>query len=282
MTDAPSPEHDGPAGGGAGVWVDDPTDPRISDYVALADPVARRLRERTELFVTEGLVAVSRLVESDHRIRSVLTNPRWSARVRELMAGAGLDDVTVYVAPPDVLAATVGFDLHRGVVAAADRRPLPTVAHLAGTARRLAVLEGLNDPENLGLIARAARAFGLDGLVLDPTCIDPYYRRSVRVSMGEILLLPVARSHDWPADIDRLREAGFETWAMTPASDAADLWDMDGPERIAVLLGAEGPGLSVAAMAAADRRVRIPIVADVDSINVGHAAAVTFAAITRP
>lgn len=280
MTDAPSPGADGPAD--AGAWVDDPTDPRISDYVALADPVARRLREREELFVAEGLVAVSRLVESGHHIRSVVTNPKWSARVQELMAGAGLRDVTVYVAPHDVLAATVGFDLHRGVVAAADRRPLPTVAHLAGTARRLAVLEGLNDPENLGLIARAARAFGIDGLVLDPTCIDPYYRRSVRVSMGEILLLPVARSHDWPADIARLREAGFETWAMTPAADSTNLWDVHVPERIAVLLGAEGPGLSAAALSAADRRVRIPIVTDVDSINVGHAAAVTFAAITRP
>ncbi|CAN5706243.1 RNA methyltransferase [soil metagenome] len=265
----------------AGSLVNDPAEPRIVDFVALADPAERRARERNELFVVEGLVAVSRLVDSGHRIRSVLTNPKWSARVHDLLAGAGLHDVPVYVAPHHVLTATVGFNLHRGVVAAADRRPLPSVAELAGRTRRLAVLEGLNDPENLGLIARAARAFGIDGIVLDPTCIDPYYRRSGRVSMGDILLLPVARSNDGPADITHLHDAGFETWALTPAPDAEVLWDVDGPERVAVLLGAEGPGLSPAALSGADRRVRIPISPDVDSINVGHAAAVTFAAITR-
>ena len=108
----------------------------------------------------------------------------------------------VYVASPDVLAATVGFDLHRGAVAAADRRPLPAVAEVLAGARCVAVLEGLNDAENLGAIARSARALGVDALVLDPTCIDPYYRRIVRVSMGEVLLLPIARATGWPGDLD--------------------------------------------------------------------------------
>ena len=104
------------------------------------------------------------------------------------------------------------------------------------------MLEGLNDPENLGLIARSARAFGIDALVLDPTCIDPYYRRTVRVSMGEVLLLPVARFTEWPTGVDTLPH-GFETWAFTPAADADDLWTCARPPKVALLFGAEGPGL---------------------------------------
>ena len=180
-----------------------------------------------------------------------------------------------------MLKATVGFDIHRGAVASADRRPLPALDILLRTARRIAVLEGLNDPENLGAIARSARAFGIDALVLDPTCIDPYYRRTVRVSMGEILFLPVARATNWTAALDTIRDAGFDTWALTPRRDATDLWTMPVPDRLALLLGAEGPGLSRAARQAASTEVRIPIVADVDSLNVAAAAAVAFAAIAR-
>ena len=146
-----------------------------------------------------------------------------------------------------MLKATVGFDIHRGAVASADRRPLPALDVLLPTVRRIAVLEGLNDPENLGAIARSARAFGIDALVLDPTCIDPYYRRTVRVSMGEILFLPVARASDWKAGLETIRAAGFEMWALTPRPDATDLWTLPVPDRLALLLGAEGPGLSRAA-----------------------------------
>ena len=128
----------------------------------------------------------------------------------------------VYVAERDVIAGVVGFDLHRGVVAAASRRPSPPLDAVAAGCTRLAVLEGLNDAENLGAIARAARALGIDALVIDPTCTDPYSRRSIRVSMGEILMLPVVRvdAGGWPDVFDLLRSAGFETWAMTPAADA--------------------------------------------------------------
>src|SRR5262249_2583083 len=153
---------------------------------------------------------------------------------------------------------TVGFDLHRGAVAAADRRPLPTLADVVAGARTLAVLEGLNDPENLGAVARSARAFGIDGLVLDPRCIDPYYPRTVRASMGEVRFLPVARAADWPADLDVLHGAGFETWALTPDPAAEPLWSLPVPARVAVLLGAEGPGLSPGGRAHATRQVRIP------------------------
>lgn len=262
--------------------VDDPTDPRLADYVTLTDAAARRRRERDELFLVEGVTAIERLLTSGHRVRSVLVSPQALAR----FAGA-LDDVAapVYLATRDVLAATVGFNLHRGAVATADRRPLPTIDEVLRDARRIVVLEGLNDPENLGAIARSARALGIDGAVLDPTCIDPYYRRTVRVSMGEILFLPTARAPSWPDDLERVGDAGFELWALTPGDGAdvpaASIWDLDVPERVAVLLGAEGPGLSAEALAAADRRVSIPIRSDVDSLNVGHAAAVAFAVLDR-
>ena len=260
----------------APVPVDDPADPRLADYVELVDPVARRRRERDELFVAEGVTAIGRLLESGHRIRSVLVTAaalgRFDGRLDTIPA-------PVYVASKAVLAATVGFDLHRGAVAAADRRPLPSVVEVAGTAHRIAVLEGLNDPENLGAVARSARALGIDALVLDPTCIDPYYRRTIRVSMGEVLHLPVARAEQWPGDLQTLRASGTELWALTPDPAAEDLWSLAVPERLAVMLGAEGPGLSAAALACADRRVRIPIRGEVDSLNVGHAAAIAFAAL---
>ena len=260
------------------VAIDDPDDPRLADYRELTDPAARRRREGTELFVAEGVTAVARLLVSGHRVRSVLVTPPARARL-----GRALDDLDapVYVAPKAVLAATVGFDLHRGAIAAADRRPLPALDEVVAGATSLAVLEGLNDPENLGAVARSARAFGIGGLVLDPRCIDPYYRRTIRVSMGEVLFLPVARAAAWPDDLAVLHGAGFETWALTPDPGADELWSLAVPARVAVLLGAEGPGLSAAAMAAATRRVRIPIAAGVDSLNVGHAAAVAFAHLAQ-
>ena len=256
------------------VTIDDPDDDRLDDYRELTDPAARRRREGTELFVAEGVTAVTRLLVSGHRVRSVLVTPQARTRL-----GTALDDLVapVYVAPKAVLAATVGFDLHRGAIAAADRRPLPTLDDVVAGASSLAVLEGLNDPENLGAVARSARAFGIGGLVLDPHCIDPYYRRTIRVSMGEVLFLPVARAGAWPDELAVVHDAGFETWALTPDPDADSLWTLPVPDRVAVLLGAEGPGLAAATMAAATRRVRIPIAAGVDSLNVGHAAAVAFA-----
>jgi tRNA G18 (ribose-2'-O)-methylase SpoU len=258
--------------------IEDPGDPRLADYFELADPAARRRRERDELFVVEGITAIERLLESDHRLRSVLVTPRAYAR----LAGR-LDELAapVYVAARDVLAETVGFDLHRGAVAAADRRPLPEVDDVLPGARLVAVLEGLTDAENLGAIARSARALGVEALVLDPTCIDPYYRRVVRVSMGEVLRLPVARARAWPGALDAIRDAGFTLWALSPSQDADDLWDLEVPDRVALVLGSEGPGLSDAALTAADRRVRIPIHPAVDSLNVGHAAAIAFAALGR-
>ena len=258
-------------------------DPRLDDYRALNDQSYRRRYEGDESFIVEGYVAIDRLIESGHAIRSVVLAPSRVERFADNAALLAKIGVPVYVAERDVIAEVVGFDLHRGVVACAHRRPLAGIAELLDGARRIAVLEGLNDNENLGAIARAAKAFGVDGLLIDPTCTDPYSRRTVRVSMGEVLAMPIARAMPdaWPGVLAELTGAGFEVWAMTPASDADDLWSVAVPDQVAVLLGAEGPGLSRAALSAASRSVRIPISAEVDSLNVGQAAAVTFAALAR-
>lgn len=261
--------------------IDQAGDPRLVDYRELRDIGARRRIEADEFFVAEGPEAIRRLIESGHRVRSIVVTERKYERLRQLLDPL---DAPTFIVDRDVLREIVGFDLHRGAIAAADRRPRPSLADLAAGATRLAVLEGLNDPENLGAIARSARAFGIDGLVLDPTCIDPYTRRTVRVSMGEILFLPACRIAvtDWSSVLPALHAAGFETWALTPAPDSADIWSLDPPARLGLVLGAEGPGLTAPTMAAASRRVRLPIDPDVDSLNVGAAAAVAFAVAARP
>ena len=206
-------------------------DPRLDDYRALNDQAFRRRYEGDDLFIVEGYVAIDRLIESGHQIRSVLLAP---SRVERFAANAAIlagQGIAVYEASRDVIADVVGFDLHRGVLACAQRRPLARVDELLAGATRLAVLEGLNDNENLGAIARAAKAFGIDGLLLDPTCTDPYSRRTVRVSMGEVLTLPISRAEPdrWPEVLGDLRAAGFEVWAMTPAVSADDAVERGDP-----------------------------------------------------
>ena len=262
--------------------VADAADPRLDDYRALNDQTFRRRYEGDRIFIAEGYVAVDRLLESVHIVRSVLLSPSRVERFATNASVLAARGVPVFVAERDVIAEVVGFDLHRGVLACAERRAHLHIEDLCRASRRIAVLEGLNDAENLGAISRAARAFGIDGMVIDPTCTDPYSRRTVRVSMGEVLTLPVARAATWPDDLGTLGANGFELWAMTPDAAAEDLWEVDVPDKVAVMFGAEGPGLSRAALAAADRRVRIPIAAAVDSLNVAQAAAVTFAALARP
>jgi tRNA G18 (ribose-2'-O)-methylase SpoU len=174
----------------------------------------------------------------------------------------------------DLVRETVGFNLHRGVVASATRLPAPDPLSLLEGARRVAILEDLNDVENLGNLFRSARAFGIDAVLLDPRTADPLYRRCVRVSMGHVLHVPFARFSTWPDPLASVRAAGFTIAALTPAGDVA-IDDLDA-SRVAWLLGAEGAGLTDEAMTLADVRVRIPMSPDVDSLNVGTAAAIAF------
>jgi tRNA G18 (ribose-2'-O)-methylase SpoU len=178
----------------------------------------------------------------------------------------------------------VGFHLNRGVLAVADRAAPPDVAALLRRARLVAVLEGVNDHENLGALFRNAAALGVDAVLLGPRCSDPLYRRSVRVSMGHVLRVPFAElPGSWPASLDIVRAAGLRVAALTPAAEAQPLATAAlAGQRVAVLLGAEGPGLTAEALAAADLRVRIPMATGVDSLNVATAAAVAFHALGAP
>lgn len=255
-------------------------DPRLADYVGLRDPQHRRMLEGNEFFIAEGINVIERLLQSPYELRSVLVTRQRYERMEPQLSHVACP---VFVASRDVLAQVAGFDLHRGAVASAHRGTAPALESVLRDSQTIAVLEGLNDPENLGAIARSARALGVDALLLDPTCADPFYRRTVRVSMGEILFLPVVRSQDWSTDLQRLAEADFRMLALTPEATAISIHEIarTAHDRIALLLGAEGPGLSPRTLARSER-VRIPLRTDADSLNVGHAAAIAFALLATP
>lgn len=267
------------------VEISDPADSRLADFANLGDPDIRRLAEAERWFVAEGPEVVRRLIDSGLPVRCVVVAPN---RIDDLAEHLERCNGPIYVAERSVISTVAGFPLHRGVIASAQRPDAVSLASVLGSAprsgtnHRLAVLENVNDHENIGAIARSARALGIDALVLDPTCADPWYRRCVRVSMGEILMLPIVRA---TVD-DVVREVAArngETWALTPERTATSIGTIEPPRGpLALLFGAEGAGLSPVALDTATRRVRIPIVADVDSLNVGHAAAVAFALVSPP
>lgn len=256
------------------VPVHDRDDPRLVEVSGLNDAQARAVTEAEHgCFVVEGLMVLEAVVlQSPYRLRSVLVSRSKLHRVMEVL---GDTDVDVYVGTPALLEAVTGFPIHRGIIASAARIPLPTVDEIVADARRVVVVEGLNDHENMGAIFRNAAAFGVDAVLLDPSAADPLYRRSVRVSMGHLLRVPWTRTAALPGGLEPLRDAGFTTVALSPAGETS-VHDLDGADRLAWLVGAEGPGLDEATLAAADLRVRIPIVAAVDSLNVATAAAVAF------
>ena len=251
--------------------IDDASDPRLSEYVDLTDSVLRRrIEAERDFFIAESPLVIRRLLASGRRVRSVLVTPRRYEEMGDaLLAGP---DVPVYVASDEVLRRVVGFHLHRGAVAAADRWPLPDLGTVLRGARRVAVLQKVNDHENLGVTFRSAAALGIDAMILDPECSDPLYRRCVRVSIGHVLTLPWTRLES----IDAVAAAGFRLYALTPAPDAATITAVEWSDRAALLFGAEGPGLSDAWLARADERVRIPMRAGADSINVATAASIAF------
>ncbi len=252
----------------------------IGDFRALNDPLRRReLERRGDFFVVEGLFALEALVASPYPLRSLLVAENKLDAVQALVAAVpGIDAVPMVVRSPAELVAITGFAFHRGVLATARRLRQPPVAEVVAGARRLLVIEGVNDHENLGSLFRNAAALGVEGALLDPTTADPLYRRSVRVSLGHVLRVPWSRLDRWPEGLDDLRAQGIVTVALTPAPEALDIDVVaaDPPEQVAFLVGAEGPGLTPAALAAADLRVRIPIAVDVDSLNVATAAAIAF------
>jgi tRNA G18 (ribose-2'-O)-methylase SpoU len=264
--------------------ITEPGGAALADYVRLTD---MQLRMSTEvaagLFVAEGELVVLRALAAGYEPRSVLlSTSRWrllGAGLRaEIEARPGL---RVLVGDDELLREVTGFHVHRGVLASFHRRPLPDAATLLAASERVLVLESVNTHTNVGAIARSAAALGMDALLLDPTSADPLYRRSVRVSMGQVLVLPHARLDPWPAALGQVRGHGYRL-ALSPTGERSlDTVVPQPGQRVAVLLGAEGTGLSEAAQAEADERVRIPMGGGVDSLNVAVAAALACWVIGR-
>ncbi|MGV0625987.1 TrmH family RNA methyltransferase [Mycolicibacter minnesotensis] len=262
------------------VDIADPGDSRLDDFRHL-NSVDRRpdLPTGKGLVIAEGVLVVQRMLASRFTPRAVMGTDRRLAELTPDLSDPAAPDVPYYRVSAEVMAEVVGFHLNRGVLAAASRVEEPTVADLVAGARTIAVLEGVNDHENLGSIFRNGAGLGVDAVVFGSGCADPLYRRSVRVSMGHALLVPFARSTDWPGDLVMLRQKGFRLLAMTPDPQAEVLssaLDKVRQEPLAVLVGAEGPGLSETAMRACDMRVRIPMSRGTDSLNVATAAALAF------
>jgi tRNA G18 (ribose-2'-O)-methylase SpoU len=248
-------------------------DDRLADYRQLTQPAAMANKG---LFVAEGRWVVQRLIAGRRfKTQSVLvTTPALAALQDELRQQASTA-FPLYVVSRDVMDGIVGFNVHRGCLALAERPParsfedVPLDRHT-----RLLVLEGVNNPDNVGGIFRSAAAFAVDLVVLGPACGDPLYRKAIRTSMGATLDVPYVAVTHWPAALDTLRDAGFHVLALTPAPDAQPIDEVSVPRRVALLLGTEGAGLTAAALSRADARVRIRITDRVDSLNVTVAASI--------
>ena len=233
------------------------------------------------VFIAEGDLVVERAIKAGYVLHSILVDGKRTRPMPVSVPGS----VPVYAAGPDVLVHITGYHLHRGMLACFYRRPVPAASQLLSDPQIVTtvLVEGVNNPTNLGVILRCAAGLGVDAFLLDPTCCDPLYRRSGRVSMGEAYALPYARIDRFPAGSAVVSTAGIQMLALTPSADAEDISELKlGPsDRVAIMVGAEGPGLSEAALEASDRQLRIPMSGAVDSINVGSAAAVAFYAVMQ-
>ena len=257
--------------------ITDPDDDRVDDFRDL-NSIDRRpdLPTGKGLVIAEGVLVVQRMLASRFTPHAFLGTDR---RLTELAEDLSVTGAPFYRASAEVMAEVVGFHLNRGVLGAARRAPELTTAEVLTGARTVAVLEGVNDHENLGSLFRNAAGLGVDAVIFGAGCADPLYRRAVRVSMGHALLVPFARTERWPGELELLRDNGFQLLAMTPDARARTLADAMGGlsgQKVAVLVGAEGPGLTETAMRVSDIRVRIPMSRGTDSLNVATAAAFAF------
>jgi len=255
------------------IEVSDPADTRLADYRDLRDVELRKhLEAEHGLFLAEGEKVVRRAVEAGFAARSFLMAPRWLDGLADVLDRS---EAPCYVVTEDLAEEVTGFHVHRGALASLERAPLPSVAEVLADARTVAVLEDVVDHTNVGAIFRSAAALGVDAVVLSPRCADPLYRRSIKVAMGAVFSVPYARMHGWYDGVAELSGAGFTTVALTPAEDAVEIEDaVRGLDKVALLMGSEGPGLSRRWMETAARRAVIPMAAGIDSLNVAAATAV--------
>lgn len=256
-------------------------DPRVREYRDLTDMQWRMLHEPQEgFFLAEGEKVIRRALANGYRPRSALTTAKWLPGMADAFAQ---HDVEVLLADELVLRSIVGFRLHRGALAAFVRKPQTDIDGVLADTRTVVALEGLVDHTNVGLVFRTAAALNIDAVLVSPTCADPYYRRSVKTSMGAVLSMPWAITGPWPDALVELKRRGFLLAALTPAATAADISSWSRPDQpVALLLGTEGDGLTAGALAEVDTALRIPVTGRVDSLNVAAAAAIACYAIGLP
>lgn len=256
------------------IRITDLDDERLADYSGLTDVALRRVSEPAGgLYIAESSKVIERALRAGHRPRSVLLQEKWLEDIAPLLEE---HDAPVFVGEPALLEQLTGFHLHRGALASMHRPPLADPAEILSGARRVVILEDIVDHTNVGAIFRSVAGLGADAVLITPRCADPLYRRSVRVSMGTVLQVPWTRLPEWDDAAVVLRDAGFQTAALALADDAVDLdvYAQTAPERLAIVLGTEGDGLSASALQAADTIVTIPMLHGVDSLNVASASAV--------
>ncbi|MGY0385848.1 TrmH family RNA methyltransferase [Nocardioides sp. WG-D5] len=255
------------------IEISDPDDPRLADYRDLRDVELRKSIESSEgLFLAEGEKVVRRAVTGGFEPRSFLMAPKWLDGLADVLDST---DAPCYVMSEKAAEEVTGFHVHRGALASLKRRPLPSVESVLEGARSVLVLEDIVDHTNVGAIFRSGAALGFDAVLLAPRCADPLYRRSIKVAMGAVFALPWTRLPDWYEALPSLSAAGFTTVALTLADDAVDIEKaVEGVDKVALVLGSEGHGLSPRWQQAADRRAIIPMSAGIDSLNVAAATAV--------
>lgn len=264
--------------------VEDAADERLGDYVKLREVNLRRLLEEEHgIFIAEGDKVIRRAAGAGYEPRSFLLAPRWLDSLADVLAR--WPDVPVYLVSEELAEQVTGFHVHRGALASYRRLPAPPLDELLGRIEhgRIAIFDDIVDHTNVGAGFRAAAAMGVDAVLVTPSCADPLYRRSVKVSMGTVLQVPWTRLTSWPADLERLREHGFVTAAFALTGEAISLDDLATrrDDRLALIFGTEGHGLSRRVLEQADLTVRIPMAGGVDSLNVASSAAVAFYATRR-
>lgn len=260
------------------VPLDDPADVRLADYVRLREVNLRRLLEEEHgLFIAEGDKVIRRAADAGYEPRSFLLAPRWLDSLSDVLER--WPEAPVYVVSEALAEQVTGFHVHRGALASYKRRPaLPLSELLSAGTRRIAVFDDIVDHTNVGAGFRAAAAMGVDLVLVTPTCADPLYRRSIKVSMGTVFQVPWTRLTSWPGDLETLRKQGFVAAALALTDDAITLDDLAArhDERLALIFGTEGHGLKPHVLEKADLAVRIPMAGGVDSLNVASSAAVAF------
>ena len=255
----------------------DPADPRVEVFFGLTDAVLRRRQDAAHgIYLAESSLVVRRALDAGHRPRSFFLAHRYLDSMADVFAAH--PGVPVYTGTDAMLESITGFHLHRGALAAMER-PVPRTADEVLTgASRIAVLENISDHTNIGAIFRSAAAIGIDAVLVTPLCADPFYRRSIRVSMGAVFQVPWTRIDAWPAGIEVLKDAGFTVAGLILGNGAITLDDLvaEDHERLALVFGHEGDGLAVETERWLDRRVTIPMMNEVDSLNVAASSAIAF------